>query len=152
MYADDTSQAYYANDINDITNVITSELQNLKEWLNGNKLTLNVAKTTSMLINTRYTLRNKTTAEPLRANFAIPGELIEQKSSVKYLGIQIDNNLKWKEHIEAVSSKVTRAIGMIKYCKKFVPKYTLKMLYQGLVEPHFRFCCSAWGTCGKATK
>ena len=26
------------------------------------------------------------------------------------------------------------------------------MLYQGLVEPHFRFCCSVWGTCGITTR
>ena len=37
---------------------------------------------------------------------------------------------------------------MIRYTKKFIPKYTLKVLHQGLVEPHFRFCCSVWGTCG----
>ena len=41
---------------------------------------------------------------------------------------------------------------MIKYSKKFIPKYTLKMLYQGLMEPHFRFCCSVWRTCGVATR
>ena len=49
---------------------------------------------------------------------------------------------------KAVASKVTRAIAMIRYAKKFLPKHTLKVLYQGLVEPHFRFCCSVWGTCG----
>ena len=26
------------------------------------------------------------------------------------------------------------------------------VLYQGLVEPHFRFCCSVWGTCGVTTR
>ena len=41
---------------------------------------------------------------------------------------------------------------MLRYTKKFIPKHTLKMLYQGLVEPHFRFCCSVWGTCGVTTR
>ena len=84
----------------------------------------------------------KITAEPLRAYFVISGERIEQKPSVKYLGVHIDNKLKWKDHIKAVASKVTRAIAMNRHSKKFLPKHTLKMLYQGLVEPHFRFCCS----------
>ena len=70
----------------------------------------------------------------------ILGEPSEQTPSVKYLGINIDNKLKWKDHIKAVASKVTRAIAMIRYTKKFIPKHTLKMLYQWLVEPHFRFC------------
>ena len=35
MYADDTSVVHSAYDIKDITNVINSELENLKEWLHG---------------------------------------------------------------------------------------------------------------------
>ena len=76
----------------------------------------------------------------------ISGEPIEQKPSVKYLGVHIDNKLKSKDQITAVASKVTWAIAMIRYTKRFIPKHTLKMLFQGLVEPHFRFCCSVWGT------
>ena len=105
-----------------------------------------------MLIGTRHTINDKLTAEPLRANFMISGEQIEQKPSVKYLGVHIDNKLKWKDQIKAVASKVTRAISMIRHAKKFLPKHTLKVLYQGLVEPHFRFCCSVWGTCGVTTR
>ena len=100
-----------------------------------------------MLIGTRHTINDKVTTEPLRANFVISGEPIAQKASVKYLGVYIDNKLKWKDHIKTVASKVTRAIAMTRYTKKFIPKHTLQMLYQGLVEPHFRFCCSVWGTC-----
>ena len=90
----------------------------------------------------------KVTAEPFRATFEISGESIEQKPSVKYLGVHIDNKLKWRDHIKSVALKVNRAIAIIRYYKKFNPKHTLKMLYQGLVEPHFRCCCSAWRTCG----
>ena len=75
-----------------------------------------------------------------------------QKPSVKYLGVHIDNKLKWKDHIKAVPSKVTRAIAMIRHTSRFIPKHTLKMLYQGLVEPHIRFCCSLWGACGITTR
>ena len=64
-----------------------AELENLKVWLHGNKLSLNVAKTTSMLIGTRHSINDKITA----ANFMISGEHIEQKPSVKYLGVHIDN-------------------------------------------------------------
>ena len=139
MYADDTSLTHSAKDVKDITSTMNIEFENLKVWLHVNKLSLNVAKTTSMLIGTRHTINDEVTTEPLGANFVISGEPIEQKPSVKYLGVHIDNKLKWKDHIKAVASKVTRAITMISYTRKFIPKHTLKMLYQGLVEPHFRF-------------
>ena len=78
----------------------------------------------------------------LRTHFVISGEQIVQKPSVEYLGVLTDNKLTWKERIKTVAAKVTRAIAMLRHTRKFIPKHTLKMLYQGLVEPHFRFCCS----------
>ena len=48
MYACETSLAYSVKDIKDITNVTNSELEMI--WLHGNKLSVNVDKTTSMLL------------------------------------------------------------------------------------------------------
>ena len=77
------------------------------------------------------------------------GNLFNKKISNKYLGVQIDNQLKWKYRISQVSSKVVCAIGCIKCARKFLPRETLRMLYLGLVEPHFRqHFFSVWGSCG----
>ena len=46
--------------------------------------------------------------------------------------------MKWKDHISLISTKVSRVIGIIKYAKKVLPLNLLKMLYSGLVEPHFK--------------
>ena len=35
---------------------------------------------------------------------------------------------------------------------KSIANQPLKMLYLGLVEPHFRYCCSVWGSCGVTTE
>ena len=43
----------------------------------------------------------------------ISEEQIKQNPSVEYLGVHIDNKLKWKSHIKTVALKVTRAIAMI---------------------------------------
>ena len=40
---------------------------------------------------------------------------------------------------------------MSKYTKKFLYTETLKLLYCGLIEPHLRFCCLAWGNFGVST-
>ena len=71
MYADDTSLAHSAKDVKDITSTMNIELENLKVWLHCNKLSLNVAKATSMLIGTRNIITDKITAEHFRANFVI---------------------------------------------------------------------------------
>ena len=73
---------------------------------------------------------------------------IEIIQKTKYLGVQIDNSLNWKEHIKTVSTKVSRAIGFLKHAKTFLGQETLKTLYTGIVEPHFRYFIFVWGCAG----
>ena len=54
----------------------------------------------------------------------------------------------WDEHTKALRSKISRSLGFLKYAKKLLPKRTLSQMYRGIVEPHFRYCCSVWGNCG----
>ena len=100
-----------------------------------------------MLITTKQK-RNvlKSTNQNLELN--IHGNELDIVQKTKYLGVQIDSSLDWKEQIKAVSAKVSRAIGSLKHAKKFLPRVTLENLYTGIVEPHFRYCCSVWGCCG----
>ena len=55
--------------------------------------------------------------EKLLPKFTLDGEFIQQRNATKFLGIQMDNQLKWKDHISQVSSKVVCAIGYIKYAR-----------------------------------
>ena len=55
--------------------------------------------------------------------------------NTKYLGVQVDNSLDWKEHIKSVSTKVSRAVGLLKYAKRFLPQNSLKKLYTSIIEP-----------------
>ena len=75
---------------------------------------------------------------------------LEVVKKTKYLGLQIDCSLDWKEQIKAVSAKVSRAIRFLKHAKSFLPKETLQTLYTGIVEPHFRYCCFVWGCAGSS--
>ena len=59
IYTYDTSLAYASSGIGDITESLNTELENLKKWLYGNKLNLNVAKTTSIIIGTNKKLHQK---------------------------------------------------------------------------------------------
>jgi len=66
---------------------MNTELENLRTWLHGNKLTLNATKATSMIIGTNRILYESDSRELIQTHFQISGEAIEQKTSVKYLGV-----------------------------------------------------------------
>ena len=51
MFADDTSVSYAANSVNELQNVLNSELKSLHNWLITNRLSLNIAKTEFMAID-----------------------------------------------------------------------------------------------------
>ena len=46
------------------------------------------------------------------------------------------------------SSKVSRDISFLKHARNIRPMVSLKSLCSGIVEPHFRYCCSEKGCCG----
>ena len=119
MNADDTSLAYASNSIDDLARSMNAELENLREWLYGSKLTLNVVRTRSVIIGTSRKLHQSNSEELIHKHFKISGEVIEQKILVMYLAVILDNQMKWKDHISLVSSKVSKSIGMIKYVKKY---------------------------------
>ena len=75
-------------------------------------------------------------------------KVLDDVQCTKYLGVHIDKTLDWKKHIQEVSKKISRSLGMIKYAKRFLPFESLKNLDTGLVDPHFRYCCAVWGVCG----
>ena len=91
MYADDTSLAYSAKNVSDISNVKNYELESLRKWLHSNKLSVNVAKTMSMLIGKKNALQDKSNGELLRKEYKIAEEFIEQHTYINYFGIQINN-------------------------------------------------------------
>ena len=53
MYADETSLCYQSNDITQLNGAVNNHLKKLDYWLQGNMLSLNAAKTHSMLLATK---------------------------------------------------------------------------------------------------
>ena len=149
MFADDTSISYSSSSLVDIDQTLNSELNDLKLWLQGNKLSLNVLQSQAMVVGSQPKIKKLTDKIVDHPQFFIGGSKVEVKvDRIKYLGVIIDRNLDWEEHISNVRTKVSRAIGFLKYSRKFLPQNTLSKMYWGIVEPRFRFCCSVWGCCG----
>ena len=83
--------------------------------------------------------------------FQINGDEIESTGNTKYLGVQIDPSLNWKEQINVAIGKISRGIGMLKYSKKYLSLQTIQRMYFSIVDSHFRYCCSVWGCAGDTT-
>ena len=120
---------------------INTELKSINLWLRANKLSLNVAKTELMVISSRQKLQS---LNDKTININVEGVKINQTDNSKALGLNIDENLSWKEHIHATSKKVASSIGALKRVRPFISMHTAIEIYKGLIEPHFDYCSVVW--------
>ena len=107
----------------------------MKGWLEGNKLSLNVAKTDAMIIGSNGKLRKIDSVDSTKLHFKIGSEDIKLVKEVKYLGVQANHQLKWTSQLALTTNKISRGIGMLRYAKQYLPISTVKSMYKSLVEP-----------------
>ena len=70
---------------------------------------------------------------------------LQRLTSTTFLGIQIDQNITWKEHIDQVIKTCSRNIDIINKVKKFLPTSALYILYCSLIMPYINYGILAWG-------
>ena len=113
---------------------INVELNNIQEWLSINKLSLNVKKTKFMIFH--YRQRN---IDNLILDLQISSEKIEHVAEFNFLGLTVDENLNWNAHIQKVSNKISRTLGVMCRLKNFLPLHVLRILYNSLILPHLQY-------------
>ena len=96
MYADDTSLCFRSKDLSRLNEVLNDDLLRLDSWLKGNKLSLNVTKIQSMLLCTKAK-NNMLKRSHQRLQVKIKETKLEGVNKTKFLGVQIDNSLDWKD-------------------------------------------------------
>ena len=77
------------------------EMPKIMEWLKSNKLHIDVNKTVAMLFLTR-----QKRASIDENSIVIDGNPFT--TNTKFLGINIDNNLTWKAHINHITKKISK--------------------------------------------
>ena len=91
----DTHLTYADNDICSIEASLNQDLSNINRWLIANKLTHNMTKTEFMLIGSRQKLNSLSAILALEIN----GTQLNRVNFTKSLGVLIDENLTWSNHI-----------------------------------------------------
>ena len=70
----------------------------------------------------------------------INGTEIERVQEFIYLGIQLNEHLTWKKHVNEIANKISRSIGILNKLKR-----CLYFLYNSLVLSHLNYDILAWG-------
>ena len=140
LFADDSNFFCTGKNIDTLIDTVNCELKSIVSWLNANKMSLNVDKTHFMIFKSRW---KKISREK---DIIINGSVISEVASTKFLGVIIDSHLTWKPHIDYVSKKIAKNIGIIIKARKIFDKDTLLTLYYSFIFPYFNYCIHLWGS------
>ena len=81
-------------------------------------------------------------------NIQINNTPVRRVKECKHLGIIIDENLTWQNHINYLQKKVKGGLFMLKSIRNIVDERDLLIVYNSLVMSHFNYCDVVWGNCG----
>ena len=94
-----------------------------------------------MLIGTRQRLASSSLL------IHINGTFLENCEYTKLLGLYIDNNLTWNKHLDFLCKKLSQKLGILYRYSQILPKYTLRIIYNTLIQPDIDYAISVWGHC-----
>jgi len=139
-FADDSQLRIRAKSILELEVNANSSLARIVEWGKQQKLNFNADKTTAVLFTNRLKYE--------KPRIIMNGQTIELQNSFKYLGIIIDNKLRFTKHITQVKGK---AIGLTMSLLRFVKNNYglnknnfLSTLYKGVIQPIASYGCALW--------
>lgn len=109
------------------------------DWLVDNKLSLHLGKTESILFGSKRKLK-----KVKDFNIVCNGHTIESTTSVKYLGLNIDNLLSGELVVNNIISKVNARLKFLYRQGNSLSRKTRKNLCSALILCHFDYSCSSW--------
>lgn len=141
MYADD-HQLYYAHKkIEELMDRIKIEGEQMSMWYKENHLVGNLNKYQAMIIGKH---------EPSPLTVEINDHTVNISDELKLLGVTIDKELHFSQHISAICKKASRLIGVLMRLRKLIPTEAKLQIYKTAILPHLTYCSLVWHFC-KAT-
>ena len=118
------------HNVDEIQHSLQTNLNAVTTWCEDNRMVINTPKTKCMLITTkqrRHYLRNNQLAITLN------DQQLQQVKQNKVIGVDVDENLQWRENVTGVFKKVSKTLALFRRIKHFLPKWSKIMFYNAYI-------------------
>ena len=143
MFSDDTNLSYAEENIKKLFDIVNIELQKISRWFISNKLPLNVTKTENPFF---HKPRKKNNISLVLPKLSICNNEIKLSESLKFLGVFLDENLTWKDHIRYLENKIAKNKDLLFRSKLYLTKKCLLSLYYSYIHAYISYTNIAWGS------
>ena len=138
LFADDKSISIQGQNVNEMTNILKSELVKVSDLLKSNRLTLSVSKSF-------YMISSVSNINAVNNRISINNNCLIKVNNFKFLGVTIDEKLTWKSHIYHISTKISQITGIIYRIRNSISSDCLRLIYMAIAYPQLLYCSAIWG-------
>ncbi len=133
--------------IQEIETKLNTSAGQIATWCRENKMAVNVEKTKTLLVTTqqkRSKLKKNQQDQILYVR--LNEQPLSQIQKEKLLGVVIDQDLTWNNHVKCVCNTVSRNLALFRRIKSYLPFDTIKLCYQNFIQVSFDYCSVVWGS------
>jgi hypothetical protein len=138
LFADDTSVIVSNPDLVNFKNDLTFSFEQLNAWFSINLLSLNYNKTQYVHFRTNNSLIP-------RVDINYKNRYILNDTITLFLGITVDSSLSWKNHIDELMVKLSKACYAVRSLRPFVSHKSLRMIYHSYFHTVMSYGIIFWG-------
>jgi len=138
IFADDTSILITRQDANKLQEYLTATFIQVSEWFKQNSLSLNINKTYFTHFLSKSIIHSD-------INITCGNNYITKVNDLKFLGLNINNTLNWKSHIETILPKLSSACFAMRSIKLLVSQQMLKAIYYSHYHTIILYGLMFWG-------
>ena len=139
LFADDLNLFLQSKDRNLLYKNANEVLSKIHDYCCLNRLVINFDKCCYMEFGSSTVPKNKKFIGILNNQF-------NQVDKCKFLGVIINSNLTWNDHIITnVITQVSKSCGSLYSISSIVPAKVLRQVYISLVQPYLMYCIPLWG-------
>ena len=135
LFADDTI-AYLTITSKEGGKILQEDLDKLADWEKLWCMKFHPDKCNVLKVSNRK--------KPINTTYHLHGHTLEEVTTAKYLGVYIQNNLKWESHINQITDKANRTLGFLRRNLKVSSTKIKTQAYLGLVRPQLEYASSVW--------
>ena len=141
LFADDTSLLYHHKNLNTLKIKAESGAKKVYDWLISNKLSISWEKTHFVIYHS-----TKRKAEGIQ-ELSVYNFSIKRVNHVVYLGMRIDEHLKWDKHVGHVCNNLSKNFHMFYTIRNLLTDQLKKQLYYSLVHSRILYGIEIYGAC-----
>ena len=152
LFADDTTHLASADYtcIDELKEKLSHEVSNVDDWTTVIKLLRDSLKTKiKTILITGKRLKTKLTTADQELHIELNGTHLEQVDHVKLLGLELDEELSFNYHVQSLSKKISKRIGILNRIKSYLSRAEQVLFYNAMIKPLILYCYISWSSCNK---